>query len=398
MIEKFEPDYPLQDSAYDLPLKTVMSLPEHQRNKFINRFLNALGKKIDSNEMALKRRINMKTEMRDFRKLARSPFDKFLLTDDKSLKRNVLGTGSHGSTHTVYSRKLMWKMGTKHGDLVREIKNKDEKLIRKIHQLLDRRKASKNIFRNYKNTVIQNIFAYLQLNYGVGTAFPPFHARFFAETFLPKEGDCLVVDPCAGWGGRLLGTQLVNRLSHVRYVGVDPEKNLKEAHNGLQKRIEKYLTNDIKGRRSSKVFYQPFEKWIKTNSASRLKSTADLVFTSPPYFDAELYNIKNKQQSANKHNQYEDWRENFYRVLVQGAYDLLKPNGYFILNIANVSTAKYLERDARILARDVGFENAGFYKLAMSINPGTKSTVKHSINVDGKSFKYEPCFVFRKPK
>ena len=145
------------------------------------------------------------------------------------------------------------------------------------------------------------------------------------------------------------------------------------------------------------MFYQPFEKWITSTSAINLFSQADLVFTSPPYFSAEIYNPSNKKQSANNYPSYDEWRDKFYKDLVQGAYDLLKPGGVFILNIANVTSAKYLERDARLLAKEVGFVNAGFYKLAMSVTPGTKTTVKHSINVDGKIFKYEPCFCFKKP-
>ena len=393
---KFEPDYPLQGSQFDKPLMEVLALPEIERSKFINRFLNALAKKIVSNEMSLKKRISMQTEMRDVRKLVRSPYDKFLLTEEKTRKRNVLGVGSHGGTHTEDSRKLMWQMATKQGDLVSLIQNKDQRLVNKIQQILNPDITNKEIFRNRKKSTVQNILSFLQLNYGVGTAFPPFHARFFAETFLPHDEDCLVVDPCAGWGGRLLGIQSVSRSRHVHYVGVDPERRLRESHAGIQRRLDNFLERDIKGTRSSKVFYQPFERWITSASAVKMFSRVDLVFTSPPYFSAEIYNTANKSQSANSYPTYDVWREKFYRALIKGAYDLLKPGGYFVLNIANVASAKYLERDARLLAKDVGFKNVGFYKLAMSVTPGTKNTVKHSIQVDNKLFKYEPCFCFKK--
>lgn len=122
----------------------------------------------------------------------------------------------------------------------------------------------------------------------------------------------------------------------------------------------------------------------------------DLVLTSPPYFSAEVYNTTNAKQSANRYRTYEEWRENFYRVLIQGAYDLLKPGGTFVLNIANVASSNYLERDARVLASEAGFKNAGFYKLAMSIVPGTRTGIRHRVVVDGAEFKHEPCFVFCK--
>ena len=47
---KFEPDYPLQGTQFDKPLNDVLSLTEIERSKFINKFLNALAKKIVSNE------------------------------------------------------------------------------------------------------------------------------------------------------------------------------------------------------------------------------------------------------------------------------------------------------------------------------------------------------------
>ena len=55
-----------------------------------------------------------------------------------------------------------------------------------------------------------------------------------------------------------------------------------------------------------------------------------------------------------------------------------------------------LKKDAWVFARQAGFENAGFYKLAMSRVPGTHGKSRHEVQVDGKFFKYEPVFCFRK--
>ena len=84
--------------------------------------------------------------------------------------------------------------------------------------------------------------------------------------------------------------------------------------------------------------------------------------------------------------------------MVEGAYKLLKPGGVFVLNIADVKEAPKLERDARKLAYEAGFASAGFYKLAMSIGPTLRKakSIRHVLVVNGKQFKYEPVFVFRK--
>ena len=144
-MKNLDADYPLQGSSLDLPLSEVLSYSEKDRAKYISKFLIALGKKIDANEMALKKKISMQTEMRDLRRLVRSPFDRYLLTEDKTRKRNILGFGSYGSTHTEYSRKLMWRMATKKGNLSSLIQNRDPKLALEIDKILDIRITNKNM-------------------------------------------------------------------------------------------------------------------------------------------------------------------------------------------------------------------------------------------------------------
>ena len=397
MTDSYELDYPLQGSNLDLPIEEVLNYGAAERRDYILRVLKAFTKSIDQNTMALKQRVSFQKEMRDLRRLVRYPNDKYLFLDDLTFKRNVLGRGSPGGSHTFWSRKVMWQMATSQGDLVKKIRTADPSLINKLDRFLDGQNKGKSGFRNKSKTSIQNVLTYLQVETGVGTAFPPFHARFFAEKFLPKVGRCIVVDPCAGWGGRLLGTLCVDRNDPVMYIGIDPEKRNSDAYENIYGRVRKYLSSEIPGERYMKIFYRPFEDWVTTSYSKRLSGMVDLVITSPPYFSAENYNTENKKQSANRYKSYEDWREKFYRVLMQGAFDLLKPGGVFVLNIANVASSKYLERDARALARDVGFTNAGFYKLAMSIVPGTRTGVRHKVVVGGSEFKHEPCFCFRKP-
>jgi len=394
----YELDYPLQGSSFDLPLKQVLAFSPERRNEYVLCLLKEFSKSISANEMALKRRVPFQKEMRDLRRLVRYPYDKYLFLDELTYKRNVLGRGSPGGSHTYWSRRNMWRMTTRQGDLARKIQDAESGLVRKIDKYLDGAQGGKKVFWNLKRTTIQNLLTYLELDNGVATAFPPFHARFFAEQFLPKTGRSIVVDPCAGWGGRLLGTLCVNRDGPVMYIGIDPEKRNREAYENLYGRVRKYLRNEIAGERYMKMFYRPFEDWIKTSYAKRLNGMVDLVVTSPPYFSAEVYNTDNKNQSANRYTTYEIWRERFYRVLIQSAFALLKPGGTFVLNIANVTSSNLLEKDARFLAREIGFVNGGFYKLAMSIVPGTRTGVRHRVVVDGIEFKHEPCFVFKKPE
>jgi len=393
-------DYPLQGTPLDVPLSTVLALSPQERTQYIRALLTALGREITKDRMALKRRVPFQKEMRDLRKLLYAPADQYLYTDDTTGKRNVLAKGSPGSTHTYWSRTQMWKMKTRRGDLADDILNKSPRLIRQLDKLLDRANQTTEGFRNYRTTTIQNVLFYLQTDKGSGTAFPPHHAKFFADRYLPKGDDGIVFDPCAGWGGRLLGSLCVNRTGHVHYYGVDPEKRNKDAYEGLTRRINVWLKRELTGKRSATIYYRPFEAFIKSQAAKKLFGRCDLVITSPPYFDAEIYNPQNAMQSGNNYVTYEQWRTRFYRPLMKGAFDLCKEGGVFVLNIANVPSAKSLEKDARLLAREVGFESEAFFKMALTISPGTRKSARkprHSVVVNGKLFKIEPCFVFRKP-
>lgn len=395
------PDYPLQGTELDLSLTRVVVWSPEKRRAYIQRLLTALGREIKRDTMSLKRRKPFKDEMRDLRKLLHARADQFLYTDEKTWKRNVLGKGSYGSSHTFWSRHHMWKMKTKGGDLAEDIINRSPSLIRLLEKLLDQTNRSTEGFRIYRKTTVQTVLFFLQVHRGVGTAFPPQHAKFFADRYLPKDGDGIVFDPCAGWGGRLLGSLCVNRTGHVQYYGVDPERRNKDAYDGLERRINIYLKRELTGTRSATLYYRPFEAFIKTQAAKKLFGRCDLVMTSPPYFDCENYNPQNARQSSNNYATYEQWRIRFYRPLMKGAFDLLKEGGVFVLNIANVASAKSLEKDARILAREVGFESEAFFKMALTISPGTRNSTgkapRHSVVVQGKLFKHEPVFCFRKP-
>lgn len=391
-------EYSLQASELDLPLDSVLALSERQRSTYITKLLKALSDEIASDRLSLKANIYFDEEMADLRRLLRSAPDQYVYVSDGSRKRDVLGKGSPGSTHIYWSLKNIWRMETKQGNLANQIGKKAPSLLRKIEKLFNPKDKTKAGFRN-KEMAIPCLLSFLQFDKSSGSAFPPFHARFLAHKFLPNEGDTIVFDPCAGWGGRLLGSLLVNRTDKVTYYGVDPETANEPAYVGISGRVTHWLKKEVSGPREAVFVYKPFEEFIRSREAKNLFGKVDFALTSPPYFKAENYNPKNKLQSANRYTEYESWRDNFYRVLIEGVFDLLKPGGYFALNIADVHEAPNLERDARKLARSAGFESAGFYKLAMSISPAQRKTgtARHVVQVDGKLFKYEPVFIFNKP-
>lgn len=140
--------------------------------------------------------------------------------------------------------------------------------------------------------------------------FPPALARWLVDAYAPDGG--VVLDPCAGFGGRLLGT--VASARNVRYVGFDVEPRTIEGARVLASRVGVVDRVDVACR--SAVAPAPWPR-------------ADVVLTGPPYFNLEDYG----DASRVLHATYEDWRDDFLCGLITRA---LAAAPVVILNVAHV--------------------------------------------------------------
>lgn len=188
-----------------------------------------------------------------------------------------------------------------------------------------------------------------------------------AKAIYDLYGNCgSVYDPCAGWGGRMLGFLASDC---KEYVCCDPST---KTFNGLLNLSETFAWRG----KSIHVYPDCQEDYTPQ------KEHFDLVFTSPPYFDCEKYSDE-PTQSYIRYPTVSKWATGFLEPLISNAYDALKANGVFVLNIANTKNAKNLEQLSMIFADMVGFKLEDTIKLSLS-------------SIAGKGVKYEPMFVFRK--
>jgi DNA-binding MarR family transcriptional regulator len=132
--------------------------------------------------------------------------------------------------------------------------------------------------------------------------FPCGVAKAIVEKYT-APGD-LVVDPCAGWGGRLLGAASSSR----SYFGFELwDKTI----NGLNSIIDYY---DLQDR--AQVICSDFD-------SSKAPKSCNLILTSPPYIDLEVYG-----KSMNK----EKWMLLINKMFLYAEMALV-PGGFFVLNI-----------------------------------------------------------------
>ena len=145
--------------------------------------------------------------------------------------------------------------------------------------------------------------------------FPPMKARDIFRKYY-KGGR--VLDPCHGWGGRLVGAMLADV---EEYVGVDPSP---DAHAGVRKIYEAF-----KDYQETKVtlIQKPFEdcEWKE--------GEFDFALTCPPYFDVEKYS--GEDTSTNRYPKFEQWCKYFYEPLIVNTMNALKDDCAFAIIVGS---------------------------------------------------------------
>jgi hypothetical protein len=249
--------------------------------------------------------------------------------------------------------------------------------------------------------------------------FPPMTAKFLYEHFtkhIPASEMVTVYDPSAGWGGRILGAMSVSRPIH--YVGTDPNtdnsipdlgitryeyladfylKSIGEKGSSLSSRFF-----DVKDDHTYEVFQDGSELIQHNPKFQKYEGKLDFVFTSPPYFNREMYS-DDETQSYKSHGEYADWRDNFLRPTLETAFKYLKNDRYLCWNIANIKVSAnktiHLEEDSIEILKSLGMEYKGKIGMLMTkmIGNSDPERLTNKVLFNGEWFKHEPIFVFYKP-
>lgn len=167
--------------------------------------------------------------------------------------------------------------------------------------------------------------------------FPAELAKELIVEFAPNGN---ILDPCLGWGGRLVGALLAGAKS---YTGVDPSP---EAHAGVSRIKDAYLPYCHDTTEEVNLIEECFE------NCTFKEESFDFALTSPPYFDVEQYH--GEKQAHSQYPQYELWKEKFYKPLIYNTFKYLKRGGVFALQVGGQSYP--LIDDGIRIAKDAGFK------------------------------------------
>jgi hypothetical protein len=134
-----------------------------------------------------------------------------------------------------------------------------------------------------------------------------------------------ILDISAGWGDRLIAA-----IGHhaERYLAYDPNKKLVKGHDQILETFAKYMKS---GTTSYEIRYEPFE------SANLGGELFDLIFTSPPYFNLEIYDTNDTEgsQSISKYQELEQWITGFLFKSLLTAWNHLQIGGNMVIHITD---------------------------------------------------------------
>lgn len=183
-------------------------------------------------------------------------------------------------------------------------KNSPIEYFKKNRTLMISRSTIKSKFDVYKfNDIMYNSVKFCN-NFPIIVAYAVY--KIFKAT--------KIYDSSAGWGDRLIAAILAD----CEYIATDPSKCLQPVYKNIIKSLNP--TKDCQVLTMSAEDYD-----VK-------KNYYDLAFTSPPFFDLEVYET-NKNQSISRYTTSEIWEKKFLIPIAQKNISCLKKGGHFVLYI-----------------------------------------------------------------
>jgi DNA modification methylase len=190
-----------------------------------------------------------------------------------------------------------------------------------------------------------------------------------------SRSNSVIVDFSAGYGGRLLGALALDR----QYVGIEVNKSQILGYRRMRRAImaagfELPDSSFFRGRAERNLFKIPTR-------------SADLVYSSPPFFNWERYSTSN-DQSYKRYDNYDRWRSEFLAPVIKQSVRILSAKGYLILNVTggNRLPTPY---DVQSVARRLGFTLVRSHRMVFP-----KVPYLHPRN--GNPTKNEVLLVFQK--
>lgn len=171
---------------------------------------------------------------------------------------------------------------------------------------------------------------YLMDHINIPAYFPSILVSIVCQRILTKStsNPIKMLDISAGWGDRLIAALALG----YSYTGCDPNSRLGPVYSHIIQDLAHMAPKDAQYR----VHSTPFEDW---HPAPEETQSYDVLFSSPPFFDYEVYSDE-PTQSIRRYTRIETWINTFMMPSLEKAHTLLKPGAYIVLHLQDIITAK----------------------------------------------------------
>ena len=166
-------------------------------------------------------------------------------------------------------------------------------------------------------TAAGNVYEAFRINTGSIVMFKATTAKYVYQ----KYGATSVLDPTAGWGGRMLGAWALG----IDYTGVDTNTNMKIAYDNMMDMLDEYnnMGSLFEVENCNLRMY-----WQDSLTVDYSKIEYDHLLTSPPYINMELYEHMSPWKDK------DDFYDNFLLPLWRVTLDNMKSGGFACWNIS----------------------------------------------------------------
>lgn len=154
------------------------------------------------------------------------------------------------------------------------------------------------------------------------STFKPILAKSIYQYLLPEQRQAKVFDFSAGWGARALGADIV---SGLEYYAIDPLTA--DCVNDMMRRCN--ITGTVYRGGSENI--EAYDGIIKAG----LKNSFSTAWSSPPYFNLEIYSTE-LSQSTMRFPVYETWLKEYWGNTVKNVKDIvLSVDGSFAFTMVD---------------------------------------------------------------
>lgn len=242
------------------------------------------------------------------------------------------------------------------------------------HQLKRAIKLSLSIKKSVTPSELKGAIELVE--HGIAANFNAMKAKALYERYCPENG--IIYDFACGFGGRMLGA--LSSKKNFKYFGVEPCVETYAHLNELGLHIERNT-----GRENSYKIY-----CMGSEDYDAVENYADFAFSSPPYFNLEMYSDE-PTQCYNKFNTLETWFDGYVEPTIKNIHKILKHGAYYAVNIADFNNGKnrveYVDKWIELSVK-CGFK----YVEQIDLKLTTRSGEGH----DFANEKKEGIFVFQK--